>query len=138
MAKPYFEYFSALVKRLDLISDKAAPLEVKHFFSGVGVKEDDVNRNIALTTEHQCYPGHYKSMDKRIDVWIEQGTLRARIAYKIDPMPTEELTLCPQASQSVAACKPDGTWRPNFAFIGNSDTQAPGYFFDSSRLNLGV
>ena len=113
----------------------AIQADLLELVSGVRVKEDDVNRNIALTAEHQCYPGHYESMDKRIDVWIEQDTLRARMAYKIDPLPTEELILYPQAGQSVAAFKADGSRRPNLAFVGGSATEPPGYFFDGSRLN---
>ena len=111
----------------------AIQADLLELVSGVRVKEDDVNRNIALTAEHQCYPGHYESMDKRIDVWIEQDTLRARMAYKIDPLPTEELILYPQAGQSVAAFKADGSRRPNLAFVGGSATEPPGYFFDGSR-----
>ena len=100
---------------------------------GVKTAEPPIDKNASLAERDTAIIGHYESFDKSIDIYQENGQLKAQLMYKIDPLPNQLLDLYPIANQYYGAENQQGVRQPNWTFVGEG--AVPEYLFDGSRLN---
>ena len=98
--------------------------------------EPTVSRPEILKPKDRLVVGRYESMDKAIAIDLDGVQLSARVEYKIDPLPLENLRLYPITDECYACETLDGIRKANWTFVLNGDSMAPpSYLFDGSRLN---
>ena len=99
-------------------------------------QESAVDIELVLKPNQLSVVGRYESMDKIIIICEQAGQLAARVDYKIDPLPSEELLLFPISEECYACTTLDGNRRPSWAFVKNDSLGSqPTHLFDGSRLN---
>lgn len=109
---------------------------VKEVFGIEMPQEPALDIKLVLKLNQLSVVGRYESMDKIIVICESEEQLSARVDYKIDLLPPEELLLFPISEECYACTTFDGKRRPSWTFLKNDSLgPLPTHLFDGSRLH---
>lgn len=104
---------------------------------GIDITEPALDQKTVSVPLDTTLQGTYESLDKRIIVQEKDGQLQAHLTYKIDPLPSQALSLHPITAECFAAYDLDNGQRQlNIAFVKQDAETLASYLYDGSRLNI--